>query len=165
MHNYTDMALNRIYAIEWGTEKLEASVYMDLLDEYFRRASQWMQHINCDNDWPFFDIPRYVDSTIRIEKKIVNDMRSYIVKQKGSDYFSLNICEFYLQWVMLNNSISLAKFNLSPPYEPLIVMYEQGAFLCAENGGFGIKGGIIGVKNWRYYIDRPPLQSSLLQKS
>jgi hypothetical protein len=164
---YLNQALDRIHAIKWGDDKLSTDLYCELFNEYFRRAAQWRKLLNCtESAWPLFDIPFYIDSTIRVDEAIIiNDLWNYPWQTKMPDPFVIKIYELYLHWVVLDNTISLKKFNLAPPYEPLIVMYEQGIALAPENGGFAIPGGIVWARDSIYYLDKPPFESSLLNEN
>jgi hypothetical protein len=100
-----NQALDRIHSIKWGDDKLSTDLYSELFAEYFRRAAQWRELLNCtESAWPLFDIPFYIDSTIRVDEIIIiNNLWDYPWQKEMSDPFVVKIYEWYLHWVLTNN--------------------------------------------------------------
>jgi hypothetical protein len=159
----TKQSLERIFEIKWHANFSLAELHLSLIEEYFRRASLWREKINCDNKWPFFDISLHIDSSIRAERQSIDDLKQHLSELQLSDIFAVKICEWYLHWIALEHSYSLEKFNLLPPYEPLIVMYEQGGLLFPEHNGLSISGAVVWPHKWLDYLDVQPFHSPLLE--
>jgi hypothetical protein len=164
-HDLATKALNRLLAIEnFCTEQSSVKFYSDFLREYFRRASIWRSQLKCEAaSWPFFDIPFYVDPSIRANRLLVDEMLEYVRSFNLSDMYIENIFEWYLHWNVLKDLSLTEKFSsLESPYEPLIIMYENGVFLYPEHGAIGIPGGLVFRGKWTDHLDKPPLESPLL---
>jgi hypothetical protein len=159
-----NQSLKRIFQIKWRANFSLVELHLSLMDEYFRRASLWREKINCEDKWPFFDIPLHIDSSIRAERQLIDDLQQHLSELELSDIFAVKICEWYLHWDALEHSSSIGKFNLLPPYEPLIVMYEQGGLLFPEHNGLAISGAVVWPDEWIDYLDIKPFYSPLLEK-
>jgi hypothetical protein len=163
-HDSATIALKRILAIkDFCSEQKPVEFYIYFLKEYFRRASTWRHELKCDKaSWPFFDIPSYIEPSVRADRLIVDEMLEYVRSFNLSDLYIENIFEWYLHWNVLKSLSLTEKFSsLESPYEPLIVMYECGVFLYPNHGAIGIPGGSVFKGTWTDYLDRPPLESPL----
>jgi hypothetical protein len=144
-------AAQRIKSIEWNVEwrrddKLDRCIKQ--LQEFFRRSALWRQELNChDIYWPFWDIGLHIDSSIRADEDIINDIKQNLTM------LETYICEWHLHWIALKFSGHLDRFTLPDPYEPLIQTYESGSgSMYQEHVFVDIQGCLVPFKKWTEYL-------------
>lgn len=148
-------AAQRIKSISWNVEwKRDENLELSFkkLQEFFRRSALWRKEINChDEYWPFWDIGLHVNSSIRADEDILEDMKQHLRLSKV--ILEIVICEWYLHWTALEFSGDLQRFTLPSPYEPLIQMYEGGSgTIYQEHLYVDIQGVRAPIHHWNEYL-------------
>jgi hypothetical protein len=149
------VAAQRIKSISWNVEWKRDKVLeisFDRLQEFFRRSALWRQELNYHDDyWPFWDIGLHVNSSVRADEDIIEDMKQHLRLSKV--ILEVVICEWYLHWVALKISGNLDRFTLQNPYEPLIQMYEGGSgTIYQEHLYVDIQGVRAPIYKWTEYL-------------
>ena len=147
-----DTATNRVKDINWNQKYDHArqGSFIALVREYCRRAAMWTQELQCAPKWPFFDVSRMIQADFtdhRIAPFLANiEFRSSLVER---------VTEWYLLWHSLLDIHMdvIEQFNLPPPYEPLIILFERGCTsLKREHNLLYVGTAGLNVTDWQSYL-------------
>lgn len=152
-----DAAIERLRRIAWHTNPYAASA-PELMREYLRRAALWARAVNCPQCWPFSDYGKRVVSPLHFQGlqlpgySLLDDKPKY---SRGADpledrilqlwqYLTAtprrvgglhgHLCLWFVRWQALGISPLQSGIELPEPYEPLIVLFERGAWFSREHG-------------------------------
>ncbi|QYO63430.1 hypothetical protein [Leptolyngbya sp. 7M] len=159
MTNYTTtMSMyHRILAIDWRRKTCtDSDFYIDLMAEYLRRSALWAKVLAPSHPIrPFSDIAASVDPTIRADSDLVKALLDYL-NQFPVNATEKRVCEQALHWAVIDNMPQVKQFALPDPYEPLLVLFEQGGTFRTEHGWIDVAGGGFQMRNWHDYAEKPP---------
>ncbi|MER7671084.1 hypothetical protein ABTY61_21835 [Kitasatospora sp. NPDC096128] len=99
--------------------------------EYLRRAALWADAFGAENLWPFFDIGRQIDPTVRAAPDITTDLDNFIDNTIGRRTLE-ETCRGAVHWPTFCHGTSLTVPDLPTPYEPLLLMFERGGGFYVE---------------------------------
>jgi hypothetical protein len=110
-----------------------------LMREYLRRSALWARDLGAEQEWPFFDIANRLNSAVRADKLLVQDVersltgRSLWPSVKDS-------CIYALHWAALvdGRSPDIARFE--HPFDPLLTLYSRGGGFTSEHGFLDLDG-------------------------
>lgn len=118
----------RIEAIEWDQDETRGRLHIQLVREYLRRAALWAQALEVTQEWPFFDVAQAIDPEIRADPAILRRVEEHLDETKAS-WWATRIAQRALHFAALP-----PRRDLPDPYEPLLVMFEQGGDFTTESG-------------------------------
>lgn len=148
----------RLSAVNWERHGDKAWSKAALLKEYFRRAAQWAAAYDCDSPVPFFDIAACVDSTVRADQALIDDLVSR-ADTRGSRSVK-RLLPFILHWAALRATPGIEfPAHLEDPFEPLIRLFERGGGFHTENGEVDLEWKSVRMAGWRKRADSPPMPS------
>lgn len=119
----------RFAAVEWLDDELRAPSRAALMSEYLRRAALWAQALDNRRLWPFFDIAKLIDSSVRADAELVRAVGTDILK-RGGNYLDQRSAEYALHFAALPSTGR----DLPDPFEPLLELYERGGQFHQEAG-------------------------------
>ncbi|HET6480417.1 MAG TPA: hypothetical protein VFG35_10320 [Actinoplanes sp.] len=147
----------RLSAIDWERRGDQAWSKAALVKEYFRRAARWAATYGCDSPVPFFDIAACVDSAVRADQRVVDDV---LEKVDAGGRNVARIVPFILQWAALSASAGIEiPADLQDPFEPLLLLFERGGGFHIENGEVNLEWKSVRMAGWRDRADDPPIAS------
>jgi hypothetical protein len=147
MTTAVEMTALRIEAIEWELDLTRARLHVQLVREYLRRMALWAQSLGVPQEWPFFDVANAVDPTVRADAETILRVREHLDAGKAS-WWGNKISEWALHFAALQ-----PQRGLPDPYEPLLVLFDQG-------GDFSTESGFIDV-DYQFGIHRGKLSDHL----
>jgi hypothetical protein len=118
----------RIEAIEWDQDETRGRLHVQLVREYLRRAALWAQALEVTQEWPFFDVALAADPNVDTDLDTLRRVRQHLEDTKAS-WWATRIAEWALRFAALTSP-----YGLPDPYEPLLVMFEQGGDFTTEAG-------------------------------
>jgi hypothetical protein len=148
----------RLNAIDWERHGDKAWSKAILLKEYFRRAARWAAAYECDSPVPFFDIAACVDSTVRADQNLIDDVLAR-ANTRGSRSVK-RLLPFILHWAAVQATLDAdLPHELEDPFEPLVLLFERGGGFHTENGEVDLEVKSVRMAGWRRRADDPPLTS------
>ncbi|MFI1993936.1 hypothetical protein [Actinoplanes sp. NPDC020271] len=148
----------RLGAINWDRHGDKAWSKAVLLKEYFRRAARWAAAYGCDSPVPFFDIAACVDSTVRADRHLIDDVVAD-ANTRGSRSVK-RLLPFILHWSAIRPTLDADLLQrLEDPFEPLILLFERGGGFHTANGEVDLELKSVRMAGWRGRADDPPITS------
>jgi hypothetical protein len=150
-----EVMLERLVAIEWtnmeGANKHEAS-RARLMREYLRRAAVWADELGGPNNWPFFDVAGRIAPSVEASSELAAKLEEYLEENVGG-ISTEDVCRAALRWATLRDVAEEQIPDLPDPFEPLLLMYERGGEVIAdETRSFHFGSRMVRVKPWREHI-------------
>ncbi|MFJ8473079.1 hypothetical protein [Kitasatospora sp. NPDC094011] len=99
--------------------------------EYLRRSALWADAFGAEKLWPFLDIGRQIDPTVRAAPDVTADLDTFIDDTIGRRTLE-ETCRGAVHWPAFHRGTSLALPDLPEPYEPLLLMFERGGGFYVE---------------------------------
>ena len=148
----------RILSINWQQRNsFDRDLHPKLMAEYLRRAALWAKAISpAQPPSPFFDIAERISPTTRADLDLIEKLLHYL-RQFPLNLQEQRVCERALHWSAINNTTEVKQFALPEPFEPLLVLFEQGGTFRTEHGWIDVDGTGFSSTNWLEYADKSPL--------
>jgi hypothetical protein len=118
--------------------------HLYLMLEYMRRVALWQQALKCAEARPFFDIADQIDPSIRVDSEMVNVLHG---RFKQGVWVG-RIGEWALHFAALQDAAKVQHFDLPVPYEPLIVLFEEGGTFTITHEGVLLNGTTMRLSGW-----------------
>jgi pSer/pThr/pTyr-binding forkhead associated (FHA) protein len=138
MRASVDQMLGRLKTIHWGKHdpRHEPSVSnVELMKEFLRRMMLWAEALNMREAWPLFDVAASVRPTVRPDV----EQLKMLTRGLYPNMFVRMTCHWTLRWSAVKNSSEVKRLNLPDPYEPLLQMYENGAWFSRGDTSVDIR--------------------------
>uniref|UniRef100_UPI00368985EF hypothetical protein n=1 Tax=Kitasatospora sp. NPDC059722 TaxID=3346925 RepID=UPI00368985EF len=129
--------LDRLTAIDWWDEDAayaHAPSRSRLFREYLRRSALWAQAYQATDDWPFVDLAAHVDPSVQVDAELASQLDAFL--EAGVGFVKAKaLCRAALRWAALLDSSTVRLPSLPDPFEPLLRMFDRGAWcgLVIEN--------------------------------
>lgn len=123
--------MSRIATIQWGKPPLHVSSSTPnsvLMQEFLRRMLLWSKALGV-NGWPLFDVAKVLQPGLRPATRKLNPLTRGLFP----NIFVRMTCHWALHWAEIAGSQMVQEFGLPDPYEPLLEMYECGAWFKRSN--------------------------------
>ncbi|GEM_PF-3533160 len=102
------------------------------MQEHLRRLSKWADYLQIGHLWRSLlitNISEYVVEGISLDEE--NEEFLDNVRTRG--FYTKLTLQHYLLWSCLEDHPTIVNSNLPNPYDPLLDMYEGGAYFSREN--------------------------------
>jgi hypothetical protein len=153
MTTAVEALVQRIQAIEWRQDDSRDRLHVQLMREYLRRAALWAQALGATEEWSFFDIARLVDADVRADDMTLRRVREHLEDRKAS-WWGQRIAE----WALHFTALPAAPSGLPNPYEPLIVMFDNGGDFTTETGIINIDYTLaLPTRTWCDHLSDEPV--------
>lgn len=164
-----EQAFTRLLGINWKESNYSRrTLYPHLLREWLRRSALWGKALDLITEWPWVDVAERVPGFTphfaeEIERRITE-----LNAQHSIGLYGRRMCRLYVRW-MVARAVDpewISRYDLPAPYEPLIVMFEEGGTHVWQEAGF-IEVCHVGIpiRDWRNYDrDESPLDPALLAR-
>ncbi|WP_234327063.1 hypothetical protein [Streptomyces sp. NRRL WC-3742] len=155
----TDEMTERLVNIKWtnveGRNAHVASRAM-LMVEYLRRAALWAEVLGGPSKWPFFDIAGAVAPEVRIAPEVAEQLEDFLVANVGG-IGTERACMAAVRWATLQDTPGVQLPDLPDPFEPLLLVYERGGEVIAdESRTFNFGGRSVRIKPWQEHLSAEP---------
>jgi hypothetical protein len=161
--NQVQNTLQRLLSVKWKADPTRFKSHNALLNEYFRRSSLWAKAFDAPNDWPIIDIASHIDSTIHIDKTVIqvwHEHLSHLSKDNRMPSEMEWLLEAALRWPPVEANQLTDHFKLPKPYEPIVVMDERGGFFYRSHEGIEITFvTTMSYRSWQAYDKDVPYDS------
>lgn len=131
-HEPVQKMLHRILAVQWVYPIHEGSsatlTGTKLMQETLRRTLLWARALNQPDLWPLFDVP----GRLLPEAKAHEPYLRYLDKQRFPNVFTWASAHWMLHWAEVEYRSEVQIYQLPAPYEPMLRMYESGAWFRRE---------------------------------
>ncbi|WP_158835903.1 hypothetical protein [Streptomyces sp. NRRL S-350] len=150
---------DRLAAIKWtkpAERNAHAASRSRLMVEYLRRASLWADLLGGPPGWPFFDLAGALAPEVRVDPAVAERLEDCIEEHIGG-ISTENGCRAAVRWATLGDAPGVRLPDLPDPFEPLILMYERGGEVIAdESRAFDFAGRRVPIRPWRGHISAEP---------
>ena len=113
-----------------------------LMREYFRRSAIWARRLDATLEWPFFDIAKHVDATIRPDENLARALATAL-SEKNLWPVVPETSMYALNWAALKDEANPVAFEFEDPFEPLVTMYLRGGGFTTEHGEMELSGSTV----------------------
>jgi hypothetical protein len=93
---------------------------------------------------------------VRADATITHSLFQYLREVKHTGEFVEKVCEWSLHWAALKETSETETFELPDPYEPLLILLEEGGIFYRDHSKIAVDGRTISNVNWLSYADRSP---------
>ncbi|MBI5929351.1 MAG: hypothetical protein HY862_08590 [Chloroflexi bacterium] len=136
MSNSLDQMIERLAAIDWSLQadswnKHPKSLWV-LLQEYMARIAHWGERLENPPTHIIFDVVQYIDPEARANYDAIEKLHH--LRINDSRFYEAFMMIRLLDWAVLEERQDLAKFELPPPYEPMLRFLERGGWFGGEHG-------------------------------
>lgn len=107
-----------------------------LMTWYLRRSLQWASQLECEENWPFFDIAACIDPNLELDEDLVHDVVASLPPTLPQLALIIRTIRWILKFETLLGGGLADLTSLSHPFEPLILMYERGGAFSRDGAGF-----------------------------
>ncbi|GGQ44578.1 hypothetical protein [Couchioplanes azureus] len=146
---------DRLAAVDWTLRYDRTYSRLLLMSEYLRRAAWWAQHLQCEDDWPFFDIAARVCPGIRANETVVAALGEQL-QQARLPNLVRDTCAWAVHWAYARVTAD-GPSALDDPFEPLVMLYERGGPFTLSTGFVDIDGAGVPRKTWRDHLKAEPV--------
>ncbi|MFH8382014.1 hypothetical protein ACH4E7_13850 [Kitasatospora sp. NPDC018058] len=151
--------MERLTAVRWtNLEGRNAHVASRsrLMVEYLRRASLWAEVLGGPPKWPIFDIAGALAPAVRVDPEVAAWLEEFLVTHVGG-IETENACRAAVRWATLRDTPGVGLPDLPDPFEPLLLVYERGGEVIAdESRAFNFGGRRVQIKPWREHLSAEP---------
>jgi hypothetical protein len=152
--------LQRLMHVKWKPYQKRWKSHKVLLLEYFRQSVLWAKALSAMADWPIMDFAAHIDPMLRADSSIMDVWHHHLLitnpTNKVPDEME-SLLEAALHWAAAEDSHLTAPYNLPPPYEPIILMYERGGYFYRTQNTVEITSVTAIVRRgWQYYDKSDP---------
>src|SRR4051812_25628258 len=111
--------LERLLRINWNNDLAFDKSNLLLMREYFRRMRLWYRKLEPSSlphlqSWAFFDIAAVIAPSIRANSEVISHFHSEVKLTS----LTSSVCEWYLHWIALANTVKDMTYEIEEPYEP-----------------------------------------------
>ncbi|MFI8461448.1 hypothetical protein [Kitasatospora sp. NPDC085464] len=155
----TDAMMDRLTDIKWtNLEGRNAHVASRsrLMVEYLRRASLWAEVLGGPPRWPIYDIAGALAPDVRVDPELAELLEDFLIAHVGG-IETENACRAAVRWATLLDTPGQRLPDLPDPFEPLLLVYERGGEVIAdESRAFNFGGRSVRIKPWREHLSAEP---------
>jgi len=134
-----ERAIVRLMRINWNPKPELFELHLELLREHFRRLSLVLVRVGSGQYWPggcpVFDLLRSVDSLAEVDDPRIELCMTELTSTGNIIWPQLQTCRSYLRWTAASRVRDSVQRGLPEPYEPLLLMYENGGWFALANDG------------------------------
>ncbi|MFF2143327.1 hypothetical protein [Kitasatospora sp. NPDC058190] len=157
--HFTDALLERLTAIKWTNQQgrnAHVASRSRLMVEYLRRASLWAEVLGGPPKWPIFDIAGALAPEVRVDPAVAERVEEFLMAHVGG-IETENACRAAVRWATLRDTPDVQLPDLPDPFEPLILLYERGGEVIAdESRAFNFGGRRVQIRPWREHHSPQP---------
>ncbi|WP_231905071.1 MULTISPECIES: hypothetical protein [Streptomycetaceae] len=154
--------LERLFVIDWRDSKNSIQHNVSrakLMREYLRRAALWVNELGGTDRWPFFDIAGRIAPSVRTNPDLAARLERYIEENVGG-ISTEDALRAILRWATLRDVHKGQLPYPNDPFEPLLVMYERGGEVVADEARFFNFGHrSVRLKPWPQHLSPDPVVS------
>ena len=151
MNEKSNGALSRLSKIDWSELKTPLAIeHVELLRQYFQRASKFLDRFGPSGTPAFFDATEIICGELVSVSPIMQEQLNLIGSMTNS--LSSAICLWYLKWIDFRGEYPDSVVDFEDLYEPLIILLEKGVCFSGIRKGelfLGIDGHAFPLANWR----------------
>ncbi|MER7580218.1 hypothetical protein [Kitasatospora sp. NPDC097691] len=154
--------MERLAGIKWTNmegHNAHAISMSRLMIEYLRRAALWAEVLGGPPRWPIYDIAGALAPDVRVDPELAERLEDFLIAHVGG-IETENACRAVVRWATLLDTPGLRLPDLPDPFEPLLLVYERGGEVIAdESRAFNFGGRSVRIKLWREHLSAEPAVS------
>ncbi|MFD9688047.1 hypothetical protein ACFWXO_20070 [Kitasatospora sp. NPDC059088] len=155
----TDAVMERLADIKWTNlegHNAHVASRARLMVEYLRRASLWAEVLGGPPKWPIFDIAGALAPDVQVDAELAERLEEFLLANVGG-IETENACHAAVRWATLRDTPGVRLPDLPDPFEPLLLVYERGGEVIAdESRAFNFGGRAVRIKPWREHLSTEP---------
>ncbi|MFI6151161.1 hypothetical protein ACIBCA_00485 [Kitasatospora sp. NPDC051170] len=158
----TEAAMDRLAHIKWNNlqgRNAHVASRARLMVEYLRRAALWAEVVGGPPRWPFFDLAGALAPEVRVASEVAEWVEGFLLANVGGIGTGV-ACRAALRWATLRDTPGVQLPYLPDPFEPLLLVYERGGEVIAdESGAFNFGGRAVRIRPWHEHLSAEPVTS------
>lgn len=129
------LMLQRLMAIQWDGHRHRSGSEpnADLMREFLRRMWLWDRELQ-SHAWPLFDVAKHIQPNARADTQQLTTL----TRSLFPNMFVRMTCHWALHWAAVANTPLVQEIGLPAPFEPLLQMYENGAWFKRSGSSMDI---------------------------